>query len=41
MQKGRIEESGPADRVLSDPQTDYTRTLLAAVPRLVQADSER
>jgi peptide/nickel transport system ATP-binding protein len=34
MQKGRVEESGPADRVLSSPQSDYTRTLLAAVPRL-------
>ncbi|HRP27727.1 MAG TPA: ABC transporter ATP-binding protein [Burkholderiaceae bacterium] len=37
MQKGRVEESGAADRVLSSPQSDYTRTLLAAVPRLVQS----
>jgi peptide/nickel transport system ATP-binding protein len=34
MRRGRIEESGPADRVLSQPQMDYTRQLLAAVPRL-------
>ena len=36
MQKGRVEESGPVDRVLRSPRTDYTRTLLAAVPRLAQ-----
>ncbi len=36
MQKGRVEESGPADRVLGSPQSEYTRTLLAAVPRVVQ-----
>jgi peptide/nickel transport system ATP-binding protein len=36
MQKGRVEEAGPADRVLGSPQSDYTRTLLAAVPRVAQ-----
>ncbi len=41
MQKGRVEESGPADRVLSNPQSDYTRTLLAAVPRLAQSGPGR
>jgi peptide/nickel transport system ATP-binding protein len=34
MRHGRIEESGPAARVLGQPQTAYTRQLLAAVPRL-------
>jgi peptide/nickel transport system ATP-binding protein len=34
MQAGRIVEQGPAADVLDRPQTDYTRTLLAAVPRL-------
>jgi len=34
MQKGRLEESGPAARVLGEPQSAYTRTLLAAVPRV-------
>jgi ABC-type glutathione transport system ATPase component len=34
MRQGRIEESGPAHRVLAQPQTAYTRQLLAAVPRL-------
>jgi peptide/nickel transport system ATP-binding protein len=34
MQRGRIEESGPAAEVLARPQSAYTRTLLAAVPRI-------
>jgi peptide/nickel transport system ATP-binding protein len=37
MQKGRIEESGPAAAVLGDPQSAYTKTLLAAVPRVETA----
>ena len=34
MRDGKIEEQGTADAVLGNPQSDYTRTLLAAVPRL-------
>jgi peptide/nickel transport system ATP-binding protein len=34
MQSGRVEESGTADQVLRNPQSAYTRTLLAAVPRI-------
>lgn len=34
MQQGRIVEAGPARQVLAAPQHDYTRTLMAAVPRL-------
>ena len=34
MQAGRIEEQGPCAEVLQAPQREYTRTLLAAVPRL-------
>ncbi len=34
MQKGRIVESGTADEVFSNPQTDYTRSLLDAIPRI-------
>ncbi|MEO6079069.1 MAG: ABC transporter ATP-binding protein [Steroidobacteraceae bacterium] len=34
MQKGRIEEAGPAAGVLGDPQSAYTRTLLSAVPKV-------
>jgi peptide/nickel transport system ATP-binding protein len=34
MQAGRIVERGLGEAVLQDPQHEYTRTLLAAVPRL-------
>lgn len=34
MQAGRIVEAGPIARVYDDPQDDYTRRLLASVPRL-------
>ena len=34
MQSGRIVEQGRCDTVLRQPQHAYTRTLLAAVPRL-------
>ncbi len=36
MQRGRIEEAGEADAVFSSPQSPYTRTLLAAVPRVAR-----
>jgi peptide/nickel transport system ATP-binding protein len=32
MQNGLIVEQGTAERVYMQPQTDYTRALLAAVP---------
>jgi peptide/nickel transport system ATP-binding protein len=35
MRRGRIEESGATADVLTRPQHAYTRSLLAAVPRLV------
>lgn len=34
MQSGRIVEYGTAEAVFHHPESDYTRTLLAAVPRL-------
>jgi peptide/nickel transport system ATP-binding protein len=34
MHAGRIVEQGPSEAVLRQPQHEYTRTLLAAVPRL-------
>ena len=34
MRRGRIEEAGAAHAVLGRPRSDYTRTLLAAVPRI-------
>lgn len=33
MYKGRIEESGTADQIYYDPQSEYTRRLIAAVPK--------
>jgi peptide/nickel transport system ATP-binding protein len=35
MQTGRIVEQGPCQAVLGSPREAYTRTLLAAVPRLL------
>jgi peptide/nickel transport system ATP-binding protein len=35
MQSGKLVEYGEKDRVLNDPQHPYTRSLIAAVPRLV------
>ena len=34
LRGGRLVESGPTARVYADPRADYTRALLAAVPRL-------
>jgi peptide/nickel transport system ATP-binding protein len=34
MRAGRIEEQGSCERVLGAPQREYTRNLLAAVPKL-------
>ncbi|WP_368681193.1 hypothetical protein [Acinetobacter baumannii] len=33
MQQGKVVEQGEAQAVFEAPQHDYTRTLLAAVPR--------
>ena len=34
MQKGKIVESGTPDDLFHNPQTDYTRTLIEAIPRI-------
>ena len=34
MYRGNLVEEGPVARIFADPQEDYTRALLAAVPRL-------
>ncbi|MGW1073305.1 ABC transporter ATP-binding protein [Streptomyces sp. NPDC002537] len=39
MRGGRIVEEGPADSVYEKPQHPYTQGLLAAVPRLEQAEA--
>jgi peptide/nickel transport system ATP-binding protein len=32
MNRGRIVEQGPVNRILSQPHTDYARELIAAIP---------
>ena len=34
MEKGRAVEYGPTKKIIDTPETDYTKTLMAAVPRL-------
>ena len=34
MEKGRIVESGPADRLYAHPEHPYTQRLIAAIPRM-------
>jgi oligopeptide/dipeptide ABC transporter ATP-binding protein len=41
MQRGECRETGPVDQVFYEPRDPYTRTLLAAVPRLDRPAWER
>ena len=34
MYQGKIVESGPAGKVFYEPQADYTKRLLASIPKL-------
>jgi peptide/nickel transport system ATP-binding protein len=33
MNKGKIEESGPADDIYHHPQSAYTKNLIASIPK--------
>ena len=33
MNKGKIEEIGDADTIYNHPKTDYTKRLIAAIPK--------
>lgn len=33
MNKGKIEESGPADMIYYNPRSDYTKSLIASIPK--------
>lgn len=37
MNRGRIEECGPAEEIYFNPQSDYTKKLIAAIPRGIVA----
>ncbi|ANH82423.1 ABC transporter ATP-binding protein [Niabella ginsenosidivorans] len=39
MNKGKIEESGPADTIYEHPESSYTRALIASIPRGIVAAS--
>jgi peptide/nickel transport system ATP-binding protein len=39
MNKGKIEESGPADEVYYHPKTVYTQKLIASIPKGVSIPS--
>jgi len=36
-----VVESGTADQIFKQPQAEYTQNLLAALPRLDRAETER
>jgi ABC-type glutathione transport system ATPase component len=41
MHHGRLVEYGPTDRVLDQPEADYTRALIAAIPQLSRDVAEQ
>ena len=41
MNQGKVEEFGPADTIYNDPQSDYTKKLIAAIPKGKLEDLEK
>ena len=41
MQNGKIEEMGDADQIYSDPETEYTKKLIDAIPEGKLEDIKR
>jgi peptide/nickel transport system ATP-binding protein len=41
MNKGKVEEMGDADSIYSNPQTEYTKKLIGAIPKGRLEDIER
>ncbi|MCK1274665.1 ABC transporter ATP-binding protein [Bradyrhizobium sp. 61] len=41
MNQGRVVESGEADEIFLNPRAEYTKRLVAAVPRLVRGGADR
>jgi peptide/nickel transport system ATP-binding protein len=41
MKNGKLVEAGPAERILNHPEQEYTKALLAAVPRLTRKTERR
>jgi peptide/nickel transport system ATP-binding protein len=41
MQQGEIEEMGDADRIYNNPETEYTRKLIEAIPEGKIEDIEK
>lgn len=37
MNKGKIEETGPAEKIYSDPSSEYTKKLIASIPKGIVA----
>jgi peptide/nickel transport system ATP-binding protein len=41
MNKGKIEEIGDADAIYNNPQTEYTKRLISAIPKGELEDIKR
>jgi peptide/nickel transport system ATP-binding protein len=41
MQRGRVVEQGDAEAIVSAPQHEYTKSLVAAIPRIEHAGTDR